>query len=63
MSDDKMIIGEREGRKNKSSVSFVRLVSLNKGNDEDQTIFGRIAVGDFTAYCVCSGNFLSVVPD
>jgi hypothetical protein len=35
MSDDKMIIGEREGRKNKSIVSFVRLVLLNKGNDED----------------------------
>jgi hypothetical protein len=30
-----MIIGEREGRKNKSIVSFVRLVLLNKGNDED----------------------------
>ena len=63
MSDDKMIIWEREGRKNKSIVSFVRLVLLNKGNDEDQTIFGRIDVGDFAAYRVCSGNFLSVVPD
>ena len=58
MSDDKMIIGEREGRKNKNIVSFVRLVLLNKGNDEDQTIFGRIAVGDFAAYRVCSGNSL-----
>ena len=63
MSDDKMIIGEREGRKNKSIVFFVRLVLLNKGNDEDQTIFGRIAVGGLVAYCVCSGNFLSVVSD
>jgi hypothetical protein len=58
MSDDKMIIGEREGRKNKNIVFFVRLVLLNKGNDEDQIIFGRIAVGDFAAYCVCSGNSL-----